>query len=122
MRRGSTTASSLIGKDEPAHSKFKNPGACAFSAPKNPPYCRKSDGTATTECDEARSIIDEYAKWALGPGEPMRRLPAFFYKLPLRAQRCYLKSDAIASFEGFAPSLEAKRRLADLQRALESGT
>jgi len=51
-----------------------------------------------------------------------KRLPAFFYKLPLRAQRCYLKSDSIASFDGFAAGLEAKGRLADLQNALESGT
>jgi hypothetical protein len=51
-----------------------------------------------------------------------KQLPAFFYKLPLRAQRCFLKSDSIAGFEGFTPGLEAKNRLADLQHALESGT
>ena len=42
--------------------------------------------------------------------------------MPLHAQRSYLKSDSIVGFDSFAPSLEAKRRLADLQSALESGT
>src|ERR1019366_456464 len=37
-------------------------------------------------------------------------------------QRCYLKSDSIASFEGFAPSSEAHTRLDKLLEALESGT
>lgn len=51
-----------------------------------------------------------------------RPLPAFFYKLPLHSQRCYLTSDSIARFEGFAPGAEAKSRLADLQSALLAGT
>ena len=70
---------------------------------------------------EAGSPIDEYAKVPGPPRETPRRLPSFFYKLPLRAQRCYLKSDSIAGFEGFAAGAEAKRRLADLQGALEAG-
>jgi hypothetical protein len=53
---------------------------------------------------------------------PKRPLPPFFYKLPLHAQRCYLRSDAIINFEGFVAETEAKRRLADLQMALDSGT
>jgi len=56
------------------------------------------------------------------PDAAARRLPAFFYKLSMRSQRCYLKSDSIAKFEDFAPSIEARRRLADLMKALESGT
>ncbi|HXN85393.1 MAG TPA: hypothetical protein VN867_04945 [Candidatus Binataceae bacterium] len=56
------------------------------------------------------------------PDAPPRSLPAFFYKLSMRSQRCYLKSDSIARFEDFAPSLDAHRRLADLMTALESGT
>jgi hypothetical protein len=52
----------------------------------------------------------------------IRRLPAFFYKLPLRSQRCYLSSDSITKFEGFAPGAATKSRLADLQAALQSGT
>jgi hypothetical protein len=54
--------------------------------------------------------------------DSIKRLPAFFYKLPLHSQRCYLRSDSIVSFEGFAPAAEAKSRLTDLQSALESGT
>jgi hypothetical protein len=56
------------------------------------------------------------------PPAPARSLPAFFYKLSMRSQRCYLKSDSIAKFEDFAPNIEAHRRLADLMVALESGT
>src|ERR1700719_1725761 len=67
--------------------------------------------------------IDDYAKVPGPPREaPKRPLPAFFYKLPLRAQRCYLRSDSIAKFEGFAPDAEVRARLADLQNALQSGT
>jgi hypothetical protein len=40
----------------------------------------------------------------------------------MRAQRCYLKSDAIASFEGFAADGGAMRALANLQNALQAGT
>ena len=49
-------------------------------------------------------------------------MPAFFYKLPLRAQRCYLKSDSIGNFEGFTPGAAAKSRLLELQGALQAGT
>ncbi|HLI79057.1 MAG TPA: hypothetical protein VKV03_03680 [Candidatus Binataceae bacterium] len=42
--------------------------------------------------------------------------------MPLRAQRCYLRSDSIAKFEGFAPDAAAKSRLAELQMALQAGT
>lgn len=51
-----------------------------------------------------------------------RPLPAFFYKLSLHSQRCYLKSDSIAKYEGFAGSPAAKSRLDDLMDALEGGT
>jgi hypothetical protein len=68
------------------------------------------------------TLNDSYAKTSGPPREaPKRPLPAFFYKLPVRAQRCYLKSDSIAKFDGFTAGAEAKRRLADLQRALEEG-
>jgi hypothetical protein len=72
---------------------------------------------------EARRSIDNYAK-APGPPRdaPKRPLPAFFYKLPVHSQRCYLRSDAIAKLEGFAPDAPARSRLADLQHALEMGT
>ena len=40
----------------------------------------------------------------------------------MRAQRCYLKSDSIASFEGFAADVEAHNRLDKLLIALEGGT
>jgi hypothetical protein len=68
-------------------------------------------------------IIDEYAKVPGPPRDGAKRpLPAYFYKLSLRAQRCYLRSDSIGSFEGFAPGAEAKARLDSLMMALEVGT
>jgi hypothetical protein len=51
-----------------------------------------------------------------------RPLPGFFYKLPIAAQRCYLKSDSIVNFEGFSPNPAVKERLHNLMTALESGT
>lgn len=49
------------------------------------------------------------------------RLPAFFYRLPLRMQRCYLRSNAIDRFE-FAPSPSAAEAAEELIRVLESGS
>lgn len=67
--------------------------------------------------------IDTFAKTPVPSREaPKRPLPAFFYKLPLHAQRCYLHSDSIAKFEGFAPDAAVKARLAELQTALQAGT
>ena len=67
--------------------------------------------------------IAEYAKAPGSSGEaPKRPLPAYFYKLPTHAQRCYLKSDSIASFEGFEPAAEVHLGLEKLLFALESGT
>src|ERR1700722_12917727 len=67
--------------------------------------------------------IDTFGKTPVPPREaPKRPLPAFFYKLPLHAQRCYLRSDSIAKFEGFAPDIAVKARLSDLQLALQAGT
>ncbi len=48
------------------------------------------------------------------------KLPAFFYRLPVRMQRCYLRSNAIDRFE-FAPTPPATAAVAELIRALESG-
>lgn len=49
-----------------------------------------------------------------------KELPAFFYRLPARAQRCYLKSNAIERFE-LNPSPTAFDRTAFLMRVLEHG-
>jgi hypothetical protein len=49
------------------------------------------------------------------------KLPAFFYRLPARAQRCYLKSDAIDRYN-FVPSGAALARTQALLQALESGS
>jgi hypothetical protein len=51
-----------------------------------------------------------------------RPLPAFFYKLSLHSQRCYLKSDSIAKYDGFEAGPAAITRLDDLMHALEGGT
>jgi hypothetical protein len=48
------------------------------------------------------------------------KLPAFFYRLPVRMQRCYLRSNAIERFE-FAPMPSAAVAVAELIRMLESG-
>ena len=49
-----------------------------------------------------------------------RKLPAYFYRLPLRAQRGYLASDAIERF-ALTPSPAAFAMVAALLRALEGG-
>jgi hypothetical protein len=48
------------------------------------------------------------------------KLPAFFYRLPARMQRCYLRSNAIDRFE-FTPTPPASAAVAELIRVLESG-
>jgi hypothetical protein len=48
------------------------------------------------------------------------RIPAFFYRLSMRAQRTYLKSDSIERFE-LAPTLAAGTALDALMRVLETG-
>lgn len=47
-------------------------------------------------------------------------LPAFFYRLPARSQRCYLQSNAIEHFPDFAPGHTVMRHLDALIDALES--
>jgi hypothetical protein len=48
------------------------------------------------------------------------KLPAFFYRLPARMQRCYLRSNAIDRFE-FAPTPSTTAAVIELIRVLESG-
>jgi hypothetical protein len=48
------------------------------------------------------------------------KLPAFFYRLPVRMQRCYLRSNSIDRFE-LAPAPLAKEAVTELIRVLESG-
>ena len=71
---------------------------------------------------ETRGLFDGYGTVS-GPSReaPKRPLPSFFYKLPNRAQRCYLRSDAIAKFDGFAADAGSKRALAQLELALQAG-
>ena len=54
------------------------------------------------------------------PAAPTRKLPAYYYRLPLRAQRCYLASDAIDRFP-LTPSLAAFARVTALMSALDGG-
>ncbi len=49
------------------------------------------------------------------------KLPAFFYRLTARAQRCYLKSDSIDRYN-FVPSTSALARTEALLRTLETGS
>ena len=51
---------------------------------------------------------------------PARKLPAYYYRLPLRAQRCYLASDVIASFP-LTPSPAAFAMVTALMSALDGG-
>jgi hypothetical protein len=51
---------------------------------------------------------------------PARKLPAFYYRLPLRAQRVYLASDAIDRFP-LTPSPAAFAMVTALMRALDGG-
>lgn len=55
------------------------------------------------------------------PPDSKGPLPAFFYRLPLRMQRCYLRSNNIDRFE-FAPAPAAAAAIADLIAVLESGS
>ena len=54
------------------------------------------------------------------PAHGEAALPKFFYRLSPRAQRCYLKSDAIATFE-LKPSAPALALVEALLEALGSG-
>lgn len=56
-------------------------------------------------------------------GDPGRgeRLPAFFYRLSSKAQRCYLTSDSIDRFE-FVPDSRTTARVDSLLTTLESGS
>jgi len=54
------------------------------------------------------------------PAAPTRKLPAYYYRLPLRAQRVYLASDAIDRFP-LTPSPAAFARVAALMQALDGG-
>jgi hypothetical protein len=56
----------------------------------------------------------------LRPAAPTRKLPAYYYRLPLRAQRCYLASDAIDRFP-LTPSPATFAMVAALMRALDGG-
>ena len=49
------------------------------------------------------------------------KLPAFFYRLPPHAQRCYLESDSITRYE-FVPDASAARSVASLTRGLAKGS
>jgi hypothetical protein len=51
---------------------------------------------------------------------PRDKLPAFFYRLPPHAQRCYLESDSITRYE-FVPDVAATRSVALLTRVLAKG-
>jgi len=54
------------------------------------------------------------------PAAPARKLPAYYYRLPVRAQRCYLASDAIDRFP-LKPSPAAFTIVTALMRALDGG-
>lgn len=53
-------------------------------------------------------------------GPPSDKLPAFFYRLPPHAQRCYLESDSITRYQ-FVPDAAAAKSVAGLTRALAKG-
>jgi hypothetical protein len=49
---------------------------------------------------------------------PRRSLPNYSYRLSWRHQRCYLNSESIERFEGFAPSAATSARLQELRSLL----
>ena len=53
-------------------------------------------------------------------GTSQDKLPAFFYRLPSHAQRCYLESDSITRYE-FVPDAAASQSVAALTRVLAKG-
>lgn len=50
-----------------------------------------------------------------------RPLPEYFYRLPTRMQRCYLRSESIERFDGFISNDAIRERVDALMQALESG-
>ncbi len=50
-----------------------------------------------------------------------RPLPDYFYRLPTRLQRCYLRSESIERFDNFVPSSAVQERLDGLMESLEGG-
>jgi hypothetical protein len=54
------------------------------------------------------------------PAAPVRKLPAYYYRLPVRAQRCYLASDAIDRFP-LRAGPAAFAMVTALMRALDGG-
>lgn len=54
------------------------------------------------------------------PGDAARKLPAYYYRLPLRAQRCYLASDALDRLP-LTPGPAAFAMVAALMKAIEAG-
>jgi hypothetical protein len=67
----------------------------------------------------SRELFDGRSKPA-PPAERPRPLPAFYYRLPALAQRCYLKSDSIDRF-ALTPSPAALAMVAALMETLEVG-
>ncbi|SRR5579885_155682 len=55
-----------------------------------------------------------------GPRKPPDKLPAYFYRLSPRAQRCYLASDSATNYE-FVPDKAVGKAVSELMRVLESG-
>jgi hypothetical protein len=53
-------------------------------------------------------------------GTSQDKLPAFFYRLPQHAQRCYLESDSITRYE-FVPDAAASQSVGALTRVLAKG-
>jgi hypothetical protein len=79
------------------------PPPAAPRTPRKPAVARPTDTTRT-------------GRYSTAP----RKLPAFYHRLPLRAQRCYLASDSIERFP-LKPSPAAFTMVADLMTALEGG-
>lgn len=55
-------------------------------------------------------------------GARRRPLPEYFYRLPARLQRCYMRSESIERFDGFASNSPIQERLKALMHALERGS
>ncbi len=111
-------ASSGVAKPPPAVAA-KTPHLVPGKSPLNP-LAAKPEPTVFGQPRPAPATPGAAAARPSRVAAPIRKLPAFFYRMPLRAQRGYLASDAIDRFP-LTPSPAAFTMVAALMSALDGG-
>jgi hypothetical protein len=88
--------------------------------PKSPPLVPAQPRPAVTTKPSPAATSKAAVSRAARPAPLARKLPAYYYRLPLHAQRCYLASDAIDRFP-LAPTPTAFAIVTALMNALDGG-